>query len=619
MATSLNDDENHPDGNHPDGDRPVRSEHTFQIPVMGTGFTIDTAMRVAKYGISSVMALGDDILIEQMRKYHCEKAGELYEEISDQEDDFRPRRITAYLNLVDRLVKKQVEELQASPFEPGSEITRYYEMLPETDTKKLYSTMLATKDGREKETMQRRLRKLAVPGSIDVNIMTKIDRRRYKDGEKLPSEAADALTALRGFASSTLRSSIVFSAGMNMPLYTHVASFDDFFPDENGTLKKKITLKVSDYRSAQIQGKMLAKRGLWISEFRIESGLNCGGHAFATKGYLLGPILEEFKQQKEQLVKFLHSIYCKALSEAGKAAPDKPHETRIAVQGGIGTASENEFLLRYYKADSTGWATPFLLVPEVTNVDDENRKRLITATDKDVKLTNSSPLSISFWNLKTSLSEENRLRKISEGKPGSSCPKEYLEIYNTEFTDKPICLASRNYQKRKLNQLARENLPPEQLEAAKDLVLAKVCLCVDLAGAVTLKNGIEPDATPAVCTGPNIVNFTRIATLEEMVGHIYGRISLLANRERPHMFIKELMIYMDYLRNEMEISSKGIISHTEKYFDEFRGNLINGIEYYHELSEQFVEETKKQFLKELDALKDAIGDIQLPKPAYSGQ
>ncbi len=32
----------------------VRSEHTFHIPVMGTGFTIDTPLRVAKYGISSI-------------------------------------------------------------------------------------------------------------------------------------------------------------------------------------------------------------------------------------------------------------------------------------------------------------------------------------------------------------------------------------------------------------------------------------------------------------------------------------------------------------------------------------------------------------------------------------
>jgi hypothetical protein len=73
------------------------------------------------------------------------------------------------------------------------------------------------------------------------------------------------------------------------------------------------------------------------------------------------------------------------------------------------------------------------------------------------------------------------------------------------------------------------------------------------------------------------------------------------------------MLYMDYLRNEVEKSSKGIIGHTEKYLDEFRGNLINGIEYYRELSEQFVGETKKRFLKELNTIRDAIEKVQLPK------
>ena len=57
------------------------SSHSFHIPVMGTGFTIDTPLRVTKYGISSVVPLVDDVLIEQVRKYYCEKEGEPYEEI----------------------------------------------------------------------------------------------------------------------------------------------------------------------------------------------------------------------------------------------------------------------------------------------------------------------------------------------------------------------------------------------------------------------------------------------------------------------------------------------------------------------------------------------------------
>ena len=42
----------------------------------------------------------------------------------------------------------------------------------------------------------------------------------------------------------------------------------------NGNLEKKVILKISDYRSALIQGKFLAKKGIWISEYRVESGLN---------------------------------------------------------------------------------------------------------------------------------------------------------------------------------------------------------------------------------------------------------------------------------------------------------------------------------------------------------
>ena len=57
-----------------------------------------------------------------------------------------------------------------------------------------------------------------------------------------------------------------------------------------------------------IQGNYLAKKGLWVSEYRIESGLNCGGHAFATDGFLLGHILEEFKNKTNELIDSAHIL-----------------------------------------------------------------------------------------------------------------------------------------------------------------------------------------------------------------------------------------------------------------------------------------------------------------------
>ena len=146
-------------------------------------------------------------------------------------------------------------------------------------------------------------------GSIDVNIMTKVDGNNSGNKGVPGEDGSDAVAALRGYALSDLsNSSIIFSAGLNPRLFNNLEKFDVFDAVAWGEFKKKIVVKVSDYRSALIQGKYLAKKGIWVSEFRIESGLNCGGHAFATDGYLLGPILEEFKSKKEELVAALHTL-----------------------------------------------------------------------------------------------------------------------------------------------------------------------------------------------------------------------------------------------------------------------------------------------------------------------
>ncbi len=587
--------------------------HTFHIPIMGTGFTIDTPLKVAKYGISSSISLVDDVLIEQMRKFHCQQAGESYEEISKQNSDSRASRITAYLNLVDRLVQKQVVELQNSPFEKGSEITKYYEMLPDdSPLKRQYIEMLTMSEGSQKSSLQEKLRSSAVPGSIDVNIMTKLDRDRYKKGEKLPAIYADAMSALRGFAESTLSSSIIFSAGINKRLYRYMTEFKGFFPDQQGKIQKKIILKVSDHRSSEIQGRFLAKLGLWVSEYRIESGLNCGGHAFASKGFLLGVVLAEFKQKKKELLEKLTPMYRKALSGKGGYDTNSPNDFRITVQGGVGTAEEHLFLLKYFGVDSVGWGTPFMLVPEATRMDNINLKRIAEATAEDVFLSDASPLGVPFWNLRSSSSEEARRERLRSEKPGSPCPKGFVS-FSTEFTKRPICIASHAYQKLKLEQLHEEENGKQNFDKLEERITAKSCICHDLAGNATLLLGIDPDATSAVCCGPGIVDFSKIATLQEMVDHIYGRLSLLTSSERPHMFIRELNLYIDYLRKELDNFPAGLASNSASFLQGMRENLFKGIEYYQTLSGQFVEETRDRFLKELKKLKTALEPLSLEK------
>ncbi len=590
-----------------------RSPHTFHIPVMGTGFMIDAPLRLARYGIGSVISLVDDALIEQMRAHYCRQEAEPYEKIADGDEDARARRITAYLNLVDRIVRRQVNQLRAAPFVPGSEITRYYELLPESPLLEEYRAMRVATDPDDRRRRQERLRRSAVSGSCDVNIMAKGDREPYRNGEKLPSRFSDASAALRGFAESSLRSSLVLSAGMNPRLYGYLGEFPDFFPDEAGQLRKTIILKVGDYRSAEIQAKYLAKRGLWASEFRVESGLNCGGHAFPSRGRLLGPILEEFREKRDRLIDALHTIYSRALAARGGTAGSEPRPVRLTVQGGIGTAAEDRMLREFYGVDGTGWGTPFLLVPEVTNVDDAHLELLISATAEDVVLSNCSPFGLPFWSLRTSASEATRRRRIDEGRPGSPCTKGYIKLFNTEFTSQPICTASQQYQQQKLRQLAEQDLPEDQRAAILESVLGKSCICHDLAGGATQKHGIDPEATPAVCCGPNIIHFSRRASLEEMVGHIYGHISLLLkNTPRPHMLLRELALYLDYLRDLLAKHGIGLFAASPDYFCEFTANLREGIDLYRRQAEHVAHEALPSFLSELDRLAASLDAVAAP-------
>lgn len=586
--------------------------HTFHIPVMGTGFSLDTALRVARYGISSVISLVDDVIIENARKFHCEKNGLHFEAIASGQPDVRAQRITAYLNLVGDIVGVQFQVLKQSKFIKDSEITRYFELLPQSPLKEAYLYMLTVNDADERARLQDELRNRIVPGSIDVNIMTKLDADNYDNGIKLPPEYADGMAALRGFAQSNLSSAMVFSAGFNPRLYSYAATFDDFFHNEQGQCKKKLIIKVSDYRSALIQGKFLAKRGLWVTEFRVESGLNCGGHAFANDCNLMGPVLEEFKHNRRKLNETLFKIYTKALTDLGRPVPSQPPAIRITMQGGIGTTYEDQFLRQYYSLDGTGWGTPFMLVPEVTNVDQEHLDKIINAKQDDIFLSNCSPVGVPFWNLKTSASEESRRLRIQMGKPGSPCVKGYLMI-NTEFTEKPICISSRQYISTKLQQLSKEGLPTEKEAMLREEVLAKSCICHDLGGTISRMQLSDEKAKPAVCCGPNVRYFDRTYSLEEMVGHIYGRLCLSLKSERPHMLIDEMRLNLDLLREEIRKFSYQISNRPQAYFETFKSTLLNGIDYYRDLAKHVFEEQRERFLVDLKKLKDEIESTSLPQ------
>lgn len=531
--------------------------HTFHIPVMGTGFTADTPIRVAPYGIASVISLVDDLLLERLREHYAKQHALPFEPIPRKSEDGRARRITAYLDMVHDLVHRKLDAIRAMPFSEKNEKERYFRLLPDSSSlKQQWQALSAMAPGAERARLEDELTRKMAAGSIDVNIMVKLDKiNRDNKGDLLPEEFSDAKAALRGYAKSKLDSSLVFSAGINQGLYNYMAQFQDFYRDSVGHIKKRIVVKVSDFRSAMIQGRFLARKGLEVHEFRIESGLNCGGHAFASNGTVLPGILKEVREKRPTLVEQFRPLIEKYYKAMGKDLQplEKEHQLLVTVQGGIGTHGEDLRMREYFGMNRTGWASPFLLVPEATPLDAVTRDQLARATEADLYLSDASPLGVPFNNLRHSGSEQWHMRKAAEGRPGSPCPKGFL-ISNTEFTELPICTASTGYQKRKLTEIDAMTISEDTKDTLRRKVLEKACICDHLANSALIQLGIARDgwtAPQAVCPGPNIAWFNRTYSLDEMIDHIYGRIPSLVPAERPHMFVKEISMTVDWLEKQV--------------------------------------------------------------------
>lgn len=592
--------------------------HTFHIPVMGLAYTIDSPIRVGQYGISSVVSITDDELIEKMRAFYSEKFSIPYQEITQKFHDYRAERITNYLNLVDKIVKDKFENFKNELIESKSSLENYIAMLPnKTDLKNSLQHFI-DEGYTLKDTIKNYLEEHLSLGEIDVNIMTKVDKDNFDRNEQLAVEFNDAHAALRGFANSNLSSSVVLSAGMNPRLYSYFENFKDFFPNSETIIKKKIILKVSDFRSALIQGSFLAKKGLWVSEYRIESGLNCGGHAFATDGYLLGPILQEFKEKKEQLIQTAHDLLVKALGQKEMPIPQKPLELKITAQGGVGTAEEHDFLLENYNLDSIGWGSPFLLVPEATSLDNETRKLLANAKEKDFYLSNISPLGVPFNSVKGTTNEFWKQKRIDENNAGSSCPKRLLAL-SKEHDEKGMCTASKKYQDIKLEELnnKKDTISISEFEKMKTKITDKSCLCVGLVNAAYLENDIKIKGQQqgiVICPGPNLAYFDKEISLANMVKHIYGNANVMTDENRPNVFVKELKMYVDYLRNEISEYTNELSAGQIKKWNLFKTNLLAGIEYYEDLfsSTNFFKEERSKIKNQIEKHKSELIEIEIP-------
>jgi len=383
-----------------------------------------------------------------------------------------------------------------------------------------------------------------------------------------------------------------------------------FIQTKRGKFKKKIVLKVSDFKSALIQGKYLAKRGLWVSEYRIESGLNCGGHAFASDGLLIGPILEEFKNRRSDLYNQVYELLKKSLQTKNYSVEGFTPDLKVTYQGGVGTTEEHEFLMSHYQLDSIGWGSPFLLVEGVTAVDDDTRNRLMKAQEGDLYLSNISPLGVPFNTLRGNTKDIEKQAYIEQGRPGSDCPRKFVKL-NTELTKRGICTASRAFQNLKIKELDKLNLSTTEYQKQYDSIVEKDCICAGLGTSALKVNGADfSDVGPgvSVCPGPNIAYFDKQISLKNMIDHIYGKTNILSNKNRPHVFIKEMQLYIDFLKNKIASATVPDISMVS-----FADNLLNGIGFYKDMFEKVkvtVDSIKSKSLLELDKAELVVENLK---------
>jgi hypothetical protein len=249
-------------------------------------------------------------------------------------------------------------------------------------------------------------------------------------------------------------------------------------------------------------------------------------------------------------------------------------------------------------------------------VEKETLELLSDAKEDDIYLSEISPLGIPFSNLRGNSQDMIKDEFVRQGRPGSACTKKYASL-NYEYPGTPICTASRQYQRKKINELKKETLNPGEFDKEFEAIVEKSCICKGLGTAALVVNNIdikEEGYGISICPGPNMAYFSETVSLTEMVDHIYGRKNIIKRNDRPNMFIKELMLYIDFLEKKIGDVPKPFSAKQSEYFIQFKSNLSEGISYYKELfktQKVRLANARTAFLKELSVLKDKLDTIQI--------
>jgi hypothetical protein len=108
--------------------------------------------------------------------------------------------------------------------------------------------------------------------------------------------------------------------------------------------------------------------------------------------------------------------------------------------------------------------------------------------------------------------------------------------------------------------------------------------------------------------------YSEVITLKKMTDHIYGRTNIIKRDDRPNMFIKEITLYINYLKEKIDDSPKPISDKELKYFLMFQKNMQDAIDYYKDLFVNVIvksEDVKIDLLNNLTILEKELNSIEL--------
>jgi hypothetical protein len=118
-----------------------------------------------------------------------------------------------------------------------------------------------------------------------------------------------------------------------------------------------------------------------------------------------------------------------------------------------------------------------------------------------------------------------------------------------------------------------------------------------------------------ICPGPNLAYFSGTFTLAQMIDHIYGRTNVRNSVERASLFVNELVLYVKYLRKEIDKNALTLNQNTFRTLNAFKTNLLSGIEYYKGINDAFLKNCSYEcpdMIEDLEKYAREVESIVIP-------